>query len=255
MANSDISFKSNVEELLKFFEISLSKDRNTALNSTIGKKIEPLFYEIINSYNRTIEKNTILYRGRLNKRGNKIPYPNNEMGMPDTKVISKNGRANPEGINYLYLAEDKDTVIAELRPGINCYVTIGEFKVLRDIKVLELSNCFVHSKLDIVELALDLGLKFALPVDKENIGSVYILTQYFTEITKNHDSCIEGIKYLSSVMDRKIRSAKYILDVTYGRHFNIALFEEKNTECIKTKVYQVLNNECKDEYKYEYKEI
>jgi hypothetical protein len=48
------------------------------------------------------------------------------------------GRANSKGmIPCLYLATRKETALCEVRPWIGSYVSVGQFKILRDIELID----------------------------------------------------------------------------------------------------------------------
>lgn len=65
-----------------------------------------------------------------------VPYPVDR--MKPRRDRTKEGRANPKGIPYLYTANDKETAIAEVRPWIGAYVSIAELKVVRPLTIV---NC------------------------------------------------------------------------------------------------------------------
>jgi len=46
------------------------------------------------------------------------------------------GRVNPKGISCLYLATTKETAISEVRPWVGSHVSIGVFKLLRQLSVI-----------------------------------------------------------------------------------------------------------------------
>jgi hypothetical protein len=218
------------ERLLKEFEDEI-KNRNRYI---IKSEIIDLFNEIIMSLTEDIEKGETLYRGRVNKRMDPTPYSDEDLGMPNPKVKLTLGRVNPYGINYLYLAEDVDTVISELRPNRDSLITIGEYEVLRDIKIAKLSNWAVHSKENICNLALLLGMRFSLPVEGNNDILDYLPTQYFAELCK--DNKLDGIKFLSSVMNNEP-----------DHHYNVTLFDDTITKCKNKYVHRVFS------IKYEHK--
>lgn len=218
------------ERLLKEFEDEI-KNKNRFI---IKHEIIDLFNKIIIDFTEDIPKGTILYRGRVNKRMDSIPYSDEDLGMPNPKEKLTLGRANPYGINYLYLAEDIDTVISELRPNRDSLITIGEFELLQDIKIAKLSNCVVHSNENICNLALLLGMRFSLPVEGNNNSIDYLPTQYFAELCK--DNKLDGIKFLSSVMNDEPE-----------QHYNVTLFDDTITKCKNKYVHRVVS------IKYEHK--
>lgn len=221
------------ERLLKEFEEEI-KYRNRFI---IKHEAIDFFNEIIKDFTEVIQKGKILYRGRVNQWMDKQPYSDEDLGMPDPGKKLTLGRSNPYGINYMYLAEDIDTVVAELRPNRDSLITIGEYELLKDITLVELSDLIVHSDKNVCDLALMLGRKFSLPIDKNKEAIDYLPTQYFSELCKNStDKKIDGIKFLSSVMNNATE-----------HHYNITLFDDNNTVCRKKFVHRV----CKIEYQHE----
>ena len=86
---------------------------------------------------RNYNKGKIFYRSRIS--GSSEGHPPNKMGKPPHK-LAKAGRANPQGIPYLYLAQSIKTTLYEARATFLDYVTIGEFKLLENIRVTYLTN-------------------------------------------------------------------------------------------------------------------
>jgi hypothetical protein len=83
-----------------------------------------LLGELIDCLENKEIKGQSFYRARISDGNCRIEL--NEMGMPP-KEKTKNGRANPVGIPYLYLASTIKTAISEVRPDITDFVTVGEF--------------------------------------------------------------------------------------------------------------------------------
>ena len=50
------------------------------------------------------------------------------------------GRVNPRGIAYLYLANDRKTAISEVRPWSGSLVSVAAFKTTRDLRLVNCSN-------------------------------------------------------------------------------------------------------------------
>jgi len=51
---------------------------------------------------------------------------------------AKEGRANPKGISYLYLASKRETALAEVRPWKDANISVAQFRTQKDIKII---NC------------------------------------------------------------------------------------------------------------------
>lgn len=85
---------------------------------------------------RIINKGLIFYRARNSTIGG---FSISEMGSPPQEKASA-GRVNPIGIRCLYLSNDKETTLHEIRAGALDYVTIGEFKLKQNIKVIDFTT-------------------------------------------------------------------------------------------------------------------
>lgn len=62
--------------------------------------------------------------------------PNRMKPLPNKAT---EGRANPKGIPYLYLATDKETAMAEARPWLGSLISVGQLKVMQDLVVVDCS--------------------------------------------------------------------------------------------------------------------
>jgi len=150
------------------------------------------------------------------------------MGMPPPHLATP-GRANPRGIPYLYVATDIHTAILEIRPSTNEFVTIGKFKSIHNLSILDLSNqkafdpysCGneLGSILQITPFLYMLGKELSKPVDPKQKDLHYIPTQYLCEYIKH--SGYDGVAYKSNV----------------GTGINIAIFDSKKVKCTRTTLY------------------
>jgi hypothetical protein len=116
------------------------------------------------------------------------------------------GRANPKGIPYLYLATNKKTAIAEVRPWIGSYVSIGQFALQREVRVV---NCVTDDHSMIVrnfepeppererEVWQDIDRAFSQPVSSTDDTADYAPTQVLAEFLR--ESGLDGVAYGSSL--------------------------------------------------------
>jgi RES domain len=63
--------------------------------------------------------------------------PDQMKPLPDK---ASDGRANPKGIPCLYLGNRKETAVSEVRPWIGSYVSVGQFKILRNVELIDCSR-------------------------------------------------------------------------------------------------------------------
>ncbi|OAJ69662.1 hypothetical protein A7976_13600 [Methylobacillus sp. MM3] len=141
------------------------------------------------------------------------PFKKNEMGMPPPK-LAKSGRANPIGIPCFYGASNLDTAIAETRPHPGNHVSVGKFKVVEGLKVVNLINprsmisplivayqqgdedYLLQLRYD-VEFLCHLGEVLSKPITPDVAELEYLPTQYLCELIKK--SGYDGVKFQSSV--------------------------------------------------------
>jgi len=100
---------------------------------------------------------------------------------------TKSNRANPQGIRYLYAAEDTETTIAEVRPTINERVSIATLKTKKTLRLADLTS--------------DKNTTLARIFSKVALGDeeTYLPMQYLAERIKI--SGFDGIRYKSSLHD------------------------------------------------------
>ena len=58
------------------------------------------------------------------------------MGAPPAHKTTE-GRVNPRGISYLYLATNLKTAVAEIRPWIDAKISVGEFVTVRPLTIID----------------------------------------------------------------------------------------------------------------------
>lgn len=108
------------------------------------------------------------------------------------------GRANPANIRYLYLCEDKETPIYEMRPIIGQKLSIAKFKLNRDVKIYDLtlnSEISANGDSDDTSLFQSIGVMFSVPNDGQE--AEYIPTQFLAEQIKRMG--FDGLRFNSSL--------------------------------------------------------
>lgn len=114
-----------------------SKDRFT-LPEECNAKVELFCKHYID--NLTIVKlGTEYWRARIWGLNQLKNYSPQELGAPPSNLASP-GRINPQGISFLYGALEENTAISEVRPWVGANISLGKFKVLRDLKLVDLTN-------------------------------------------------------------------------------------------------------------------
>jgi hypothetical protein len=59
--------------------------------------------------------------------------------VPDAAHVKDGGRGNPPGVAYLYLADSRETAVAEVRPWVKADVSLASFRVGRLLNLLDLT--------------------------------------------------------------------------------------------------------------------
>ncbi len=148
----------------------------------------------------TLPANTTLYRAQLGHEGERwgsevAPYPTHRM-KPKHRA-AKEGRVNPKGIPCLYLADNVDTAISEVRPWIDAYVSVGHFRTVRDLKIMDCAaqaKCVTNTSSS-ESVWGDIAKAFSEPVTDSDDKAEYAPTQILAEVFQQI-KC-DGIKYTS----------------------------------------------------------
>lgn len=120
------------------------------------------------------------------------------------------GRANPKGISYLYLANDENTSMAELRPHIGEYISSAQFKVNRSLRLIDCYSVpkhynYVMCIFDMPTSQEDIGYAiwsminaaFTKPIKNNDSSSDYVPTQILAELFKSEG--FDGVCFKSSM--------------------------------------------------------
>ena len=170
------------------------------------------------------------------KNGKKHREPFQEQRMYPLKKEAKEGRLNPKGISYLYLTEMVENALWEVDAKYKSYVTIAQFKLCNDIKVV-----YFYNFIELFEAALlsdknkntnltvwnKINLAFSKPVKNTDSTAEYIPTQILAEIIK--DEGFDGILYVNekklcyNLCLFNVDNAKYIY--SYKRYIRSRYFE------------------------------
>lgn len=184
-----------------------------------------------------IKKGSEFYRSRISDRQG---YTKTEMGAPPIHKIT-NGRANPVGIKCLYLSSNEETTLHEIRAGAFDYVTIGTFRALEDIIIVDFTVLDKISPLmveDIKRYAVNkrhleqIIDEIAQPLRSTDSPLDYLPSQYIVEFIKSKG--YKGVKYKSTVSNTG---------------YNLAIFDDALFETFDTKVVTI------DKMKYSYSSV
>ena len=155
----------------------------------------------------------------------------------------KDGRANPRGVPVLYLALKEATAISEVRPWIGSVVSVGTFRLSREIKIVDCSEFHgnapwghirvedihengdrIPAKDEIIKQWTYIDNAFSEPVSNPNDGIDYVPTQILSELFKSLN--YDGIAYKSNFNEIASHTEAQPEDNGY----NIALFDIKSAD-------------------------
>ena len=143
---------------------------------------------------------------------------------------AREGRANPKGIPYLYLATHQETAVAEVRPWIGLDVTVAVFELSREIHIVDAiaddQRTMTYSGEPEPEereraVWLDIDHAFSHPVTSAEDTAGYAPTQVIAEFFRENG--FDGIAYGSSL----------------GPGHNVVLFDVSAASLVDAEVVQI----------------
>lgn len=197
-----------------------SSDKNDSRNDYFNMQLadfimavekgSPQSEKIIEAYNKWQRKQ---FKG----------YKASDSGAPPVDVGSA-GRINPERIRYLYLAEDPETAIYEVRPTIGQYVSVASFKTVAEVKIYDLAREIKPQKGESFEIDYSLFNVIQKRFSEPNTGDTlrYLPTQYLGELIKQIG--FDGLRFKSSLKNGGI---------------NVVLFDDKKCKAYRSDMIKV----------------
>lgn len=210
----------------KFAEEIKSQNRFHIKNTIDLLKLKTLLVR----YEKHISKGKKFYRARISK--NIKGYKKTEMYNPPID-LAKAGRANPDGISYLYIADNIKTSLYEVRSSLFDYVTVGEFRLKKDMRIINLRGdtydpIFLAEQGVLEDFLIHLPFMTKLeqelskPRRRSDNELDYLPTQYLSEFIKSMG--YDGVEFQSSL---------------YPEGYNLAIFNHDKFECLSTQVYEI----------------
>lgn len=158
-----------------------------------------------------------------------VAYPPERMKPPPH--VAHEGRVNPKGIPCLYVATDKETAMAEVRPWIGGEVSVGQLRTMRELTLIDFSQGH-NSKANLFfeepsptereqHIWEQVDRAFSTPVTSDPTTAEYVPTQVISEFFKKKG--FEGIAYKSKL----------------GTGFNLALFDLEAASVVNCSLYPV----------------
>lgn len=147
-----------------------------------------------------------LFRSRINEDGSVLPKDANKMGAPPAKLAS-GGRANPEGIPYLYLSNTPETTFYEVRAVYLDNISTALFECTDELTLIDFST--IDSPFNDIYESVENGIigellvrkiseDLSRPMRRSDSPLEYIPTQFICEYIK-YQTDADGIVFNSSL--------------------------------------------------------
>lgn len=184
---------------------------------------------------KTYRAGSIFYRARISYDAG--GYSVDDMYAPPRGKATA-GRANPDGISMLYLADQVKTTLYEIRAGVYDYVTIGTFELLEDIEVINLADI---DKISPFFAANAYGIDFLRQA--VNADNLKVISNEIAKPLRRHDSSLDYLptQYISDFIKSKTYAGIEYASTMCPGGINTAIFDEKPSfiKCVKTEVYDI----------------
>lgn len=156
----------------------------------------------------TIKNEDVFYRARLHQNADDEIFQTEKMYCPPAKNATA-GRANPIGIPYLYLSDNEETVLYEIRASYLDEVSLGIFskenEILTDVTIsdfTEIASLYlpneVNKRIKSTLLKQHISRDLSKPMRRYDSELDYIPTQFICEFIKVFTN-VQGIKFRSSL--------------------------------------------------------
>jgi RES domain-containing protein len=157
-------------------------------------------------------------------------------GLPPERMLpllysASEGRINAKGIPCLYMATDRETAIAEVRPWRHTLVSIAVLETIRDSRLVD---CSADRKPRLAKVGAppprltpeeavwsQINEEFAAPVERSDSNPDYVPTQILADVFRHHG--YDGVIYASSVASGK----------------NVALFDARGARLLACELHRV----------------
>ncbi|MCA6108041.1 RES family NAD+ phosphorylase [Bradyrhizobium cenepequi] len=153
--------------------------------------------------------------------GEELPGPALPQRMFPFRDRATEGRVNPKGIPRLYMASDKHTAMAEVRPWIGSLVSLGLFQTRRPLRVVDCTKgaerhpIYIDGEPSAEKRAeavwSHIAQAFREPVTRDDDVASYAATQVIAEVFRNEG--FDGLAYRSAFGNDQFNIALFDLDV------------------------------------------
>ncbi|OYQ90404.1 hypothetical protein B9T10_03540 [Wohlfahrtiimonas chitiniclastica] len=224
--SQNIDYSEEIYDNINYWDILKGKLKSESRYITdINYLINDLGWDGFFESQTSLRDDERLYRARVHHCSQNV-YDKSDMKAPPAKN-SVAGRANPMGIPYLYLSDNEDTVLHEIRASLHDEISLATFIKGKTCKEKILLADFTESPYLYVQYNVGIKIKSVLlkqriskdlskPIRRYDSELDYIPTQFICEFIKLFTN-VKGIKFLSSL---------------HSGGINFVLFEQDLVDCV-----------------------
>lgn len=180
-------------------------------NSAEELNLHELFEEELARTESELTQDTAIYRARIgfvdDRQQGAKPFKGQDIGAPPFDK-AKAARSNAEGEVVLYVADQEDTAIAEVRPWRGLLVSVAEIRALRKLRLVDLSkfpplvNPFTDEypqyESELVELLVAFGMELSRPLRQTDDVRDYLPCQKLVRRIRESGK-YDGMRYPSAM--------------------------------------------------------
>lgn len=213
--------------LNKWYEFKNRIKHENRFGFGIDEVLKKALTDILTTNQKKFPRGQRFYRARLgNPDGSRLfAYEKQDILAAPKDRVSE-GRINPRGIPYLYVTNDVDTAIAEVRPYKGKLVSVATVKLTDDTTISSFNNVAYHGKslveqMELYVLTNQINWELSHPIDEDTKYLDYIPYQYISELAKHLG--LDGIEYRSAL----------------EKGTNVCFFIPRKVEWIESELYEV----------------
>lgn len=228
---TEVSYLDEILECVSYWEVLKDELKYRRRFLTNIEQIQEYGWDALLDTFIQIDSTVPLFRSRIHTNGDTECIPNEEMGCPPNHLTC-GGRANPDGIPYLYLSKEMTTTVYETRSLYLDLLTIGSFRVIDNATLIlldfaaNISPFYYDDMIQQVKRHLlrhVISQDLSKPLRRFDSSLEYIPTQFICEFIRYYTG-VDGVQFKSSL---------------YNNGINVVLFDPSNVECIEVQLHQV----------------
>ncbi len=233
-SNINVEYTDDIIENYNHWEV-LKEDLKWKNRFVINiERLEELGWDGFFNTQFKLSKDVELFRARLHHQSGLELYKPEDMACPP-KEFASGGRANPSGIPFLYLSDNPETVLYEIRASFLDELSVGTFKLkpnsdlikivdfTEDTSLFQPNSSSINKTIKGRLLREKISSDLSKPMRRYDSELEYIPTQFICEFIKVFTGAL-GIRFNSSL---------------HPKGNNIVLFDQNLMTCTLVKKVRI----------------